>query len=86
MNGRVVSLAKPVYPDGARAVRAGGQVPVQITVDETGRVTSAKATGGHPLLRQAAENAARNSRFNPATISGQTVKSVGTVVYTFVGN
>lgn len=86
MNGRAVSLAKPVYPSAARAVRASGQVPVQITVDETGRVTSAKATSGHPLLRQAAESAARSSRFNPATVSGQTVKSVGTVVYNFVGN
>lgn len=86
MNGRAVSLAKPTYPAAARAIRASGQVPVQITVDESGRVISAKATSGHPLLRQAAENAARSSRFNPATISGQTVKSVGTVVYNFVGN
>lgn len=86
MNGRAVSLAKPTYPQAARALRASGQVPVQITVDESGRVIAAKATSGHPLLRQAAENAARSSRFNPATISGQTVKSVGTVVYNFVGN
>lgn len=86
MNGRAVSLAKPVYPATARQMRASGQVPVQVTVDETGRVIAAKATSGHPLLRQSAENAARSSRFNPATISGQTVKSVGTVVYNFVGN
>ena len=86
MNGRAVSLTKPVYPASAKQMRASGQVPVQITVDESGRVISAKATSGHPLLRQAAENAARSSRFNPATVSGQTVKSVGTVVYNFVGN
>lgn len=86
MNGRAVSLTKPVYPASARQMRASGQVPVQITVDEAGRVISAKATSGHPLLRQAAENAARSSRFNPATVSGQNVKSVGTVVYNFVGN
>jgi TonB family protein len=86
MNDRAVSLAKAVYPAAARQIRASGQVPVQITVDETGRVTSARATNGHPLLRQAAENAARSSRFNPATVSGQNVKSVGTVIYNFVGN
>lgn len=86
MNGRAVSLAKPIYPAAARQMRASGQVPVQITVDESGRVTSARATSGHPLLRQAAENAARSSRFNPATVSGQNVKSIGTVVYNFVGN
>lgn len=86
MNGRAISLAKPVYPAIAKQIRASGQVPVQIMVDEAGRVIAAKATSGHPLLRQAAENAARNSRFNPATVSGQTVKSVGTVVYNFVEN
>ena len=86
MNSRAVSLSKPAYPSLARQMRAGGQVPVQVMVDETGKVISAKATGGHPLLRQAAENAARQSRFSPVRISGQAVKSVGTVVYNFVGN
>lgn len=86
MNGRALSLSKPVYPASAKQMRASGSVPVQITVDETGRVISAKAMSGHPLLRQAAENAARSSRFNPATVSGQNVKSIGTVVYNFVGN
>lgn len=86
MNSRAISLTKPAYPAAARVIRAGGQVPVQVTVDETGKVISAKATGGHPLLRQAAENAARSSRFNPVRVSGQAVKSVGTVVYNFVSN
>ncbi len=86
MNTRAISLAKPVYPAAARQIRAEGQVPVQVTVDETGKVISAKATSGHPLLRQAAENAARSSRFNPVRVSGQPVKSVGTVVYNFVNN
>lgn len=86
MNTRAVSLIKPAYPPLARQIRAGGQVPVQIIVDETGRVISAKATDGHPLLRQAAENAARQSRFTPVRVSGQAVKSAGTVVYNFVNN
>lgn len=86
MNSRAVSLSKPAYPPIAKQMRAGGQVPVQIMVDETGKVMSAKAIGGHPLLRQAAENAARQSRFSPVRVSGQAVKSVGTVVYNFVGN
>ena len=86
MNSRAVSLSKPAYPPQARQVRASGQVPVQIMVDETGKVTSAKATGGHPLLRQSAENAARSSRFNPVRIAGQAVKAIGTVIYNFVSN
>ena len=36
-----------------------GQVAVQVVVDERGNIISARAISGHPLLRQAAENAAR---------------------------
>ena len=65
-------------------MRASGQVPVQVMIDETGSVVSAKAVSGHPLLRQPAENAARQSRFNPVRIEGRAVRAVGTVVYNFV--
>ncbi len=86
MNSRAVSLIKPPYPSAARALRASGQVVVQVLVDESGRVLSANALSGHPLLRQAAENAARSSRFNPVRVSGQTVRTAGTVIYNFVDN
>jgi protein TonB len=43
---------------------------VQITISVTGRVTAAKAISGHPLLRDAAEAAARQWQFEPTTING----------------
>ena len=86
MNSRAVNLPKPLYPSAAKALRASGQVVVQVLVDESGKVVSANAVSGHPLLRQAAEQAARTSKFNPHRVSGQAVKSAGTVVYNFVNN
>lgn len=86
LNNRAISLLKPPYPAAAKALRASGQVVVQVLVDESGRVLSANAVSGHPLLRQAAENAARQSRFNPVRVSGQPVKTIGTIVYNFVDN
>ena len=86
MNSRAVNLPKPPYPSAARASRAGGAVVVRVLVDEGGKVLSANAVSGHPLLRQAAEQAARQSRFNPVRVSGQTVKSIGTVTYNFIDN
>jgi TonB family protein len=65
-------------------MRASGQVVVRVLVDEGGKVVSANAMSGHPLLRQAAETAARSSRFNPVRVSGQAVKSLGTVTYNFI--
>ncbi|HEY0428771.1 MAG TPA: TonB family protein [Pyrinomonadaceae bacterium] len=60
---KIVKFEKPVYPAAARAVRAMGEVVVEIKIDKTGGVTSAKAVSGHPLLRQASEQAALKSTF-----------------------
>lgn len=84
LNGRAISLPKPPYPPAARAVRASGAVSVQVLIDESGRVVSANAASGHPLLRQAAESAARGARFSPTLLSGQAVKVSGIITYNFV--
>ncbi|MFN6964089.1 MAG: TonB family protein [Pyrinomonadaceae bacterium] len=84
LNGKAVSLPKPAYPAAARAVRASGTVPVQVLIDEQGRVVSASAAGGHPLLQAAAVAAARQARFSPTLLSGQPVKVSGVITYNFV--
>jgi protein TonB len=55
-----------------------------VKIDERGNVVSASAVSGHPLLRQAAEQAARSSKFTPTTLSGQPVSVTGVIVYNFV--
>jgi TonB family protein len=83
LNGKATSLPAPEYPREARAANASGTVTVQVLVDEEGRVVSADAMGGHPLLRQAAVAAARQARFSPLTASGQPVKVSGILTYNF---
>lgn len=84
VNGKATSLPKPPYPAAARAVRAAGSVSVQVLIDESGRVVSASAASGHPLLQQAAVAAARQARFSPTVLSGQPVKVSGIITYNFV--
>jgi TonB family protein len=84
LNGKATSLPKPAYPAAAIAVRAGGSVSVQVTISESGSVISASAVSGHPLLRAAAEGAARGARFSPTMLSGQAVKVTGVITYNFV--
>jgi protein TonB len=84
LNGKARSLPKPPYPPAARAVRAAGQVTVQVTIDESGNVISASASSGHPLLRAAAASAARGAKFSPTMLSGQPVKVTGIITYNFV--
>jgi periplasmic protein TonB len=84
LNDRATSLPKPVYPPTAKAARASGVVVVQVTIDETGVVKSVTAVSGHPLLRQAAVQAAYQARFTPMKVSGKPVKVSGTISYNFV--
>lgn len=83
VNGKAINLVKPPYPAAARAVRASGAVNVQVTIDENGNVISASAVSGHPLLRAAAVEAARASKFSPTLLSGQPVKVTGVIIYNF---
>lgn len=83
LNGKAISLPKPAYPAIAKAARASGTVTVQIVIDESGNVMSAHAISGHPLLRDSAEQAARQARFSPTRLSGQPVKVTGVINYNF---
>lgn len=84
LNGSAQVLPKPNYSAAARQIGAQGQVSVQVTIDETGRVISASAVSGHILLRPEAERAARAARFSPTLLSDVPVKVTGVITYNFV--
>jgi TonB family protein len=72
-----------VYSQPALMARAVGTVFVEVTIDESGSVTSARALSGPPLLREAAVGAAQGWTFQPTTMQGKPVKVVGTLTFTF---
>jgi len=86
INGKATYLPVPAYPAPATALNLQGKVDVQVTIDETGKVISARAASGHPLLRPAAEKAAWNARFTPTKLSNVPVKVTGVIVYNFTRN
>ena len=84
LNSEAVSLPKPGYPPIAKQTRTQGTVTVQILIDETGKVISAKAVAGHPFLVPEAQKAAMQARFSPTVIGDQPVKVSGVITYNFV--
>jgi TonB family protein len=78
-----INKVQPPYPAIAKAANASGSVHVEILVSETGEVIEAHAVGGHPLLRDAAVQAARGWRFKPSEISGRAVKTRGILTFNF---
>jgi protein TonB len=83
LQGKALSLPKPNYPAIARPIRLQGNVSVQILIDENGKVISAQALSGHPILIPEAQRAAMQARFSPTTLSGQPVKVSGVIIYKF---
>lgn len=83
LNDKATQMPQPPYPPLAKSVRASGTVAVMVTVDETGRVTEARPVSGHPLLQQAALQAARQAKFQPTLLGGRPVKVSGILTYDF---
>jgi TonB family protein len=74
---------QPIYPEVARRMKVTGTVHVAIVVDTTGKVISAKAVDGSPMLRGSAELAVKQWRFKPSTMNGKPVNGSGTVSIVF---
>ena len=81
--GDAVTKVQPRYPAKAKRVNASGPVDVQVTISAEGRVIEAKATSGHTLLREAAEEAARQWVFKPATLNGAPVETQRVLTFLF---
>jgi len=72
---RLISSVPPAYPAAARRNEIEADVPLEIVVDDTGRVTSAVALGGAGFgLDDAARAAVARYRFSPALREGRAVR------------
>jgi len=84
LNSKALDLPKPGYPQMAKIARVQGKVLVQVLIDESGKVISAKAVSGPPLLVVDSQRAALQAKFSPTKINGQPVKVSGVITYNFV--
>ncbi len=83
LQGASISKAQPIYPQAARRFNASGSVEVRVTISIAGRVTNAVAISGHPLLREAAVEAARKWVFKPTTVNGVPVETQLVLTFDF---
>jgi protein TonB len=73
----------PIYPAMARTARVQGVVILEAVIDASGRVESARVLRSIPVLDQAALDAVRQWRFDPARLNNQPVPVVMTVTVNF---
>jgi TonB family protein len=75
---KVKTKVAAVYPDLARRMAIAGTVKVAVVVTQSGAVKSTKIVGGHPLLVDAAVDAVKKWKFEPAS-----EESTGVVEFKF---
>lgn len=83
LTGKALERRTPTYPILAKQVRIEGSITVEIVVSPDGRVESARALNGHPLLMTAAVEAARGWRFQPTLLNGVAVRVTGVITFNF---
>jgi len=66
----VVSRVPPLYPELAKRMKISGQVKVEATVDENGKVTAVKTLSGSKMLAPAAEDAVKKWKFESGAGTG----------------
>jgi protein TonB len=80
---RLVSTVPPEYPSLARAQHVSGGVTIDALIDANGRVTKMKVLSGPTLLEQAAMDALRQWKYEPAMLDGKAVPMHLTVTIQF---
>ncbi|MGE0126937.1 MAG: energy transducer TonB [Blastocatellales bacterium] len=83
LQGSAIKKVQPAYPPVAKAAKASGPVQIQVLVSETGEVIEANVISGHPLLRDAAVQAARQWQFKPTELGNKAVKVNGVLTFNF---
>jgi len=83
LQGTATHRVQPTYPETAKAAGVSGAVVVEIEIDEEGNIAAARAISGHPLLKAAAVEAARQWQFEPTMLEGKAVRVVGTLTFNF---
>lgn len=78
-----VDMVTPNYSLAARRSSVEGRVVVEVELNEEGEVVSAKASSGPAMLRGAAEDAAKRSKFKPGLFNNRPIKAKGVIIYNF---
>jgi protein TonB len=80
---RLLSSVSPAYPQLARTQRLSGDIKIDALIGVHGRVSAMKVISGPALLHQAAMDALRQWKYQPATLNGQPMAMHLTVTVQF---
>ena len=78
-----IKAVAPVYPAIAQSARVQGDVVIEATIDEEGKVADARVVKSVPLLDEAALDAVRQWEYQPSLLNGVPTAVLTTVTVMF---
>ncbi len=83
VSAKLLKSVPPVYPPAARTQRVGGDVKIDALIDVSGNVSTMKVLSGPTMLHQAAMNALKQWKYEPAKLDGNPTPMHLTVIVQF---
>ena len=80
---QLISRFLPNYPPAAERIGVEGKVVVDAVIDATGKVTDMNVVSGPVLLRRAALDAVRQSKYEPSYLDGKPVPGTMSITVQF---
>ena len=80
---RLITRVEPIYPGVAKQARIEGIVVLEAIITTEGRVASIKLISGHPLLVQAAMEAASQWVYEPTRLNNEPVSVILSMTVNF---
>ncbi len=84
LQSKLIRKVDPEYPELAERAHVQGKVNLAVTVNEEGYVSYVQVIGGHPMLRDAAEKAVKQWKYEPTVLDGKKIPVVAFVRVDFV--
>jgi TonB family protein len=83
VSAKLIKSVPPIYPAAARTQRVGGDVKIDALIDVSGNVSTMKVLSGPTMLHQAAMNALKQWKYEPAKLDGNATPMHLTVIVQF---
>jgi TonB family protein len=83
IEGNLIRLIEPVYPEEARTAGIEGDVVFGAIIGRTGDVEKLRVVSGHPILWAAAAEAIKQWKYEPYRLNGEPVEMEATLVFKF---
>jgi len=72
--GKILTHPAPIYPAVARTASIQGLVRLEAVITKDGTVRDLKVLSGNPMLAEAARDAVRRWRYQPAKLDGEPIE------------